>query len=358
MTNQPTFVLRNPAGVLWMSGADRLDFLERMSTNRLADLNPGSGRATAVLDDIGRVVDLVQCYAGAEGAVLTTSAPESGDVVATHLRRYVLFRDAVRITDAGAQVTVLRVFGPDAEGIAREATALQEGATDPGTWIEHGEDDETVWLLRQPEARAGGLGAWDIVVPAGAASDRMTGRLHELGVREPLHDEALLARVRAGQPAFGAEIDGGANPLELGLRPIVDFAKGCYIGQEVVARLDTYDKVQRRLVTVAADAPIAVGDVVTDDPATDRSDGLRAAIAARGRKRVGRITTVARDHSVPDDAALYMALALLPKAIADRNSALFAHSLAGGDQTSGAPGGSVALDTYAMDGRAIEPAGG
>jgi folate-binding protein YgfZ len=66
---------------------------------------------------------------------------------------------------------------------------------------------------------------------------------------EPVGPDAVEAlRVELGIPAFGKELGESYNPLEAGLLPLISFTKGCYIGQEVVARLNTYDKVKKRLV--------------------------------------------------------------------------------------------------------------
>ena len=77
----------------------------------------------------------------------------------------------------------------------------------------------------------------------------------------PGRDAVELARIEQGVPAFGAELSESYNPLEAGLQHMVSYTKGCYIGQEVIARLTTYDKVQKRLVrlTWPADAQVDAG---------------------------------------------------------------------------------------------------
>ncbi len=266
--------------VVWLSGADHLAFLERMSTNRLADLTPGTGRATAVLSDTGRVVDLVSCHAGAAGSALVTSGLGGAAAVAEHLRRYVL-RDRVRITDASQQVLVLRLLGAGAAAAAGHATGLALAGRPAGGWIEGEWGGTTTWALRH--AAPGGLDGADVVVPRGEPAAAMRARLGAAGVAELSPDAYAAQRVRRLWPAFGSEIDGQSNPLELGLRPVVDFDKGCYIGQEVVARLDTYDKVQRHLVRLRSERPLASGAALRlAEPAT-----------AGSPRTAGRITTAA-----------------------------------------------------------------
>jgi folate-binding protein YgfZ len=84
----------------------------------------------------------------------------------------------------------------------------------------------------------------------------------------PIGTDALEAvRVRQGVPAFGSEMGEPFNPLEAGLIGSVDFAKGCYIGQEVIARLDSYKKVQKYLVALIFEdgAEVSASDLLLQD---------------------------------------------------------------------------------------------
>ncbi|MFN8423610.1 MAG: hypothetical protein U0470_09605 [Anaerolineae bacterium] len=267
-------------GLVWLTGADRLPFLHRMSTNRVADLAPGQRRSTVLVSDAGRVVDWVACYHSADGTALVTSDPAAAAAVTAHLARYTL-RDDVRVTNATGQVVVRRVFGARATALVEALLGPMPGAPDRG-FIEHGEGDTTIWALRHasPWPDSG----WDIVVPS-AASDAAFSRACAAARVGQLSAAAYASgRIRHVVPRFGAEIDGTTNPLELGLFELIDFNKGCYIGQEIVARLDTYQKVSRRLVALRGDAPLSIGDIVHPRgvaPTSRRRDGQ------------GRVTSVA-----------------------------------------------------------------
>ena len=80
-------------------------------------------------------------------------------------------------------------------------------------------------------------------------------------------DAFETARVQYAVPFLGREMGEAYNPLEVGLIGSIDFAKGCYIGQEVIARLDTYQKVQKRLVSLrfSPEAAPSVGVDLRDD---------------------------------------------------------------------------------------------
>ncbi len=101
----------------------------------------------------------------------------------------------------------------------------------------------------------------------------------------------------AGLPAHGAEIDGRTNPLELGLLDQIDFDKGCYVGQEVIARLANYEKIQRRLVRLRSEPALVPGTELQP----------KTSVGAGRRPRSGRITTVAEQQG-------WLALALVPLA--------------------------------------------
>lgn len=247
-------------GVVWVAGEDRLDFLHRMSTGRLADLAPGQGRATAFTTDAGRVVDQVTCHVGQDGVVLVTSGPGAALILAEHLRRYVLFADRVRVTDASNQVVVTRLLGPGARAAAEVGAQSDASSLAPGDWRVVRDGHAETWLLRH--ADPGGMQGFDLVAPAGGPAESIAGRLAAWGANVLTTDQYSGARVLLGRPQFGAEIDGTTNPYELGLDDLVSDDKGCYIGQEVLARLVTYEKVQRRLVALLLADAIEVGEAV------------------------------------------------------------------------------------------------
>lgn len=281
-------------GLVWLSGPDRLGLLHRLSTNSVADMAPGQGRATVLLTDTGRVVDWIACHHSDDGTAVVTSHPLSAPIVADHLARYRL-RDQVRITDATEQVIVHRLLGSGAMAAVAGLTGAPSESP-AGTFVRCGEGTTSIWALRHttPWATTG----WDIVVPAEPANVAVSGAFVAAGLVPLTAEDYTRARIAQRVPRFGAEIDGSANPLELGLIDLIDFAKGCYVGQEVVARLDTYDKVQRTMVSLHARHPLAAGDV------------LRAAeVTARAGRRdaSGRVTS-----AVADGRGGWIGLALVP----------------------------------------------
>lgn len=289
-------------GVLWLSGADGLGFLHRLTTASMTKLRPGHGLCTLLLSDTARVVDLLSVYAGTEGIAVVTSTAEAVQAVGDHLRRYVLYGDDVQVTDARDQVCIMSVLGGSSEvaavltpGRRAEATGASGALWRELTWA-----GAPVWWLGHPSPGAGGD---DLVAPRGPTAEALVSALRDAGVRASPPGQWDAMRVARHLPAHGAEsgVAMAANPLELGLAGIVDFEKGCYLGQEVVARLATYDKVHRQLAAIEADSAIAPGDAV------------RVPASARGRADYFVTTTAGADAA--GDGRGHRALALVPRAL-------------------------------------------
>jgi aminomethyltransferase len=205
-----------------LEGATRLGFLQRMSTNDLAHLAPGSAAQTVLTDALARIVDVVWVVARAEDALVITS-PGGGPTVRDWLRRYVLFGDDVRLSLVDGPWEQWGVYGPEAAASVAHVLPWAEGLAAGGA-------------VEAPEGVA-----WGIDAPAGIrlllrgeAARRARDRWPES------NSEVYQAlRIEAGAPAPAAEITRDALPFEIGLRGAVSLSKGCYIGQEILARMDS-----------------------------------------------------------------------------------------------------------------------
>jgi len=124
----------------------------------------------------------------------------------------------------------------------------------------------------------GSIPAFDLITPA-AEGSALRDATMDAGACPIGPDAAELARIEQGVPAFGAELSESYNPLEAGLQHLVSYTKGCYVGQEVIARLTTYDKVQKRLVRLSwpSDAEIGAGAKLV-------LDGRQAGIVTSGTR--------------------------------------------------------------------------
>jgi tRNA-modifying protein YgfZ len=234
-----TFETRNPA-LLHVTGKDRLDLLHRLSTNDLLALPPGGAAETVFTTDKGRIIDLVLVLTLDTELILACS-PGRAATIKAWIERYTIMED-VHVSVAPAGLHAFTVTGPDA-GPALAAAAGQE--VSPGSCMS---SRAGAPLLLTASCRVGsglrGLVLADESVVAGVRSKLAgAGVLWEEG-------DAELARIAAGLPAPEHELGDAFSPYDAGLRHAVSFTKGCYIGQEVIARLDTYQKVRRGLAGI------------------------------------------------------------------------------------------------------------
>ena len=265
------------------TGDDALDLLNRLSTNSLIDLEPGQGAPTILTTDRGRILDLVTVFSAGDHLLLLTS-PGLQETVIKFLDKYTIMEDLV-VEDVSSVTAMLTIWGPESSACLEKATGAQIANLPPNHTVEADLEGSPIriaacalsglagyYLITPVEVAAG---AWDQVIAAGAT---------------PMGTEAYEAlRVWNGVPVHGLEMGEDYNPLEAGLIGSIDFAKGCYIGQEVIARLDTYKKVQKYLVKLVFNpgSTVAAGTLLQHDGQT-----------------VGKVTSVATLPSTGESIGL------------------------------------------------------
>ncbi len=244
---------RSHVGRLGFSGDDALDLIHRLSTNDLLALEPCQAAHTVLTSPKGRVVDLLYVLRrGADNLVLT--APETRQTVVDWVDFYT-FAEDVEARDLTDETAMFSLSGPGAKGVLQE---LVDGGHIPASPDEHASAllaGTPATIVRSDFLRDEG---YDLVVPAEAAQ-AARDRLRDAGACPAGGDAYEAVRVERGVPVFGNELGESYNPLEAGLLEYVSFTKGCYVGQEVVTRLNTYKKVQKRLTSFVLDGGAAPG---------------------------------------------------------------------------------------------------
>ncbi|MFV0525568.1 MAG: YgfZ/GcvT domain-containing protein [Acidimicrobiales bacterium] len=270
--------------VVSITGADAVDYLQGQLSQNVAALRPGDSTPTFVLHPQGKVAGWGRLTATTDGFVYDVE-PGHGDAVAERLERFKLRVD-VTVTVVARPMLGVRgpgaAGGPDPIGIAVPEGAVVVPA--PRTAAPAGFD---VLGLTDP---VGSLAAWAAAV-AGPVP---------IGDSEGL----VLDRIRAGGPAMGAELTADTIPAAAGVvAESVDFTKGCYVGQELVARIDARGAAtptRLRIVTAAPGAaPFRVGQTVVVDGA-----------------EVGTLTTVATSPAAGPLALAYVRRSVEPPATA------------------------------------------
>ena len=234
--------LNSGYGCLKATGEDTLDLLNRLSTNRVDHLQPGNWAPTVLTSDRGRIVDLLTVIHAGDFVYLLTSPGQQQPVI-EWLDKYTIMED-LEVEDVSNSTTVVALAGDGAgAALGLESTGPEPlpGLQYPTATVNVGGHDAIA--LSRP---MGATPCCLLVAPSGEAAG-IVEALAATGAVEAGVEAWEALRVASGAPAFGPEMGEPYNPLETGLIGAIDFTKGCYIGQEVIARLDSYERVQRYL---------------------------------------------------------------------------------------------------------------
>lgn len=217
-------------------GPSTLDFLNRMSTNELLDLPPGHVRATVLTTAIGRSVDVIQVVRRDDGALLVAGHGKS-EAVRAWLQRHIFFNDSIELAEPDLAFHRWGLYGPTA---AEEAARLI--GTPPPSGSQAVEAAEGV--LWPTESPVPGF----LLLARPALHERLTERWGNRGEGSPAREAYDAHRIERGLASPEDDLDQDTIPLEAGLWHLVSFSKGCYIGQEVIARMESRNRLARRLV--------------------------------------------------------------------------------------------------------------
>ena len=236
-------------GVLLLGGRDRADFLQRMTTNDIARLQPGQAALTILTSPVARI-DAVFSVLCRQDDLLLLPSEGQADALRQRLQGQIFFMDKVTVTDESAQLRRLRLLGPVA-GDLLLAAGLPQPASDDQFLEEAG-----VSILRQERFDLPGYE----IIGAVETLDALQERLISAGA-VPLADRVSYEarRIELGRPRPGQELTGAFTPLEAGMAWVCAENKGCYTGQEIIARQLTYDKVTRALVRLRTELPLSEG---------------------------------------------------------------------------------------------------
>ena len=287
--------------VLRMTGKDCLAALDRVVSQEVKSLSQGDGRLALLLAPKGQFRAIMAVFREDDGALLL--APEGrGSELAASLGPYLRFS---RVTveplawDGGAMLVV----GP-AWPVAAASAGIDQVRVSAGGCVVAGVGGKRLlWLGRTFAGTAGAVA----VAEDESVRRRLDDALAAAGAVVVVGDVLDLARIRVGFPAWGHELTETVLPPEVGLESLaVSYTKGCYVGQETIARLKTYGHPNRALVGVRQ----------IDGP--DAAPALPLALAAAGEEKVrGQLTSAGRHPALG-----WVGLALIRRELAAPGSRL------------------------------------
>ncbi len=241
--------------VIEVKGTDAVSFLDRMLTQKLSDLMPGQSRASFWLNRKGRLVADLRVLATEAGVLLDVDAATSTELMNT-LGAFV-FAEDLELVASQDQWHRIAAHGPDAEKLMQAASGASDALL-PGQ-VRTVEIDRVAVVVERldttgepgieffvPESES--VRVWVALASAAEA--------HSIRLRPAGWHAYNIARIESGVPMFHLDFSGESLPAETGVEDSrVSFAKGCYLGQEIVARMHNLGNPKQRLVGLRLNAP-------------------------------------------------------------------------------------------------------
>lgn len=247
---------RSHWGLFKITGEDRLRYLHNQSTNDFVKLQPGQGCDTVLVTSTARILDLATAYV-TEDAVLLLVSPQRSDRLLTWLDGFIFPFDKVELTDVSTESAVFSLLGKASELLKEIASPIE---------VKNTGEHQTVKIAEAKVRVAVGSGlavpGYTLIVDS-ASAGVVWSKLCEAGA-VPFGDRLWSKlSILQGRPAPDRELTEDYNPLEAGLWQTISFDKGCYIGQETIARLHTYNGVKQKLWGIKLDRPVTPPTPIT-----------------------------------------------------------------------------------------------
>ena len=229
-----------------ISGPKAAELVTGMVTNDVSSLVAGDGQYAAALTPKGKIVADLRIFA-LEDAILIDTSATAASGWKEMVRKYVNPRVAP-YHDVSAELCDIGVFGRSSRSIMSRVAGIDDrdlSALAPYSHITIPFGDSTITVARVPEMD---LDGFEVFVPCEGVGALKT-KLHSAGVSPGSNDTWEIARVESGRPQWGADMDDSTLPQEANLDELgaISYTKGCYIGQETVARVHFRGHVNRFL---------------------------------------------------------------------------------------------------------------
>jgi len=274
-------------GKFRVTGRDRRTWLHGQVTQDVNGLPEGRGAYATIMNPQGRMVSDLRLFA-LEDALIADCPAGTATPIPEYLDRYLIMERA-EIEDLTQEWALLSLQGP--QSVMALAAVLGEGVTRLSLWDFAAEcyQNETVYVTRAAHC---GEDGFDLFLPASRAASlwaALCQHRREFAVHSVGWHALNLRRVEAGIPWWGEELDATIVPLEARLEHAISYTKGCYVGQEIIARIDARGHVNNLLAGF-----FVHGETLPERGVEIHHDG----------KRVGRVSTAVQSPRLQRPVAL------------------------------------------------------
>lgn len=235
---------RSYLGIYEITGNDSLDLLNRLSSNKVDDLNINRGASTILTNNKGRVIDVITLFNHDSKIIMYTSKNNSQEVI-DWIDTYTFIED-ITVVNSNSELDLITLIGDN-----WSKYLIQKPTIDKFTCESLEIHGYNCLLMRTDPT---GFIGYDLLIPANS-NNEIINFLSLINSDVEIINESKYdyLRINEGIPRLDKEISENYNPWEINLNYLVNMDKGCYIGQEVILRLNTYEKVQKFLKKLSID---------------------------------------------------------------------------------------------------------
>lgn len=261
---------RSHEGRIEITGRDRFEILNRISTNNILNMGENEGKPTLLTNANGRILERLIAFNWKPDSLLILTGPGRGDSVFRYLSQQIFFNDEASVRNLSAETYQFNLHGPKTNAVI--AQVVDSPLSDA---LFHGEHHTINGINTFTSALKPFSQQHRVLICAREEASTLWQTIMETGKAEGLQAGGGLTyntlRIRAGFPGTGRELSTDYIPLEIGLWDEVSFNKGCYTGQEIIARMESREKLAKTIVHLTLNSAV-------NTPVEIYSEGKKAGI--------------------------------------------------------------------------------
>ncbi len=311
-TTDSVYIWETGYGLLEIGGPDAKDLLHRLSTNDIMSLEDGISTTTIFATPKGRIIDRVRISI-IEDTIYMYTSPGLAHTITEWLDSYTFMED-ITVHDLTTESLIFELIGSESmEGHRYWESYGKHVSSKPYVSLDQNQvasvyaatkllQDDNSPQYKEIATRT--RGPIDPTYLIHRSRSDPFWAYHDLpsNFKWITSSNRESLRIRSGIPQSPNEINLQTNPLEVGLRSDIDFEKGCYIGQEVILRLDTYKKVKRHLVriTLETESPPKIGSNIVrsgDSVPSGKVTSISEKIEGKGFEGLALVKSAVQDFN-------------------------------------------------------------
>ncbi len=235
-------------GKIRVTGDDRAKWLQSIISNDVLPLQPGQGRYSSILTHKGKMLTYFRVYMQ-PNTIMLEDVGEIGETTFQAMRKFLLYGTKARMENCAENWGLLLISGPKTSHVIQSAFGVDVTDLKPVNFVTAQIGGNTALVLRTEETGEVDI---EILLPADGLSTTWSSVMEtgtKFGIKAIGNHAREALRIEAGIPKAGQDLNEEIVPPEANLESkAFSLSKGCYPGQEVVARMDTYGNVRRKLV--------------------------------------------------------------------------------------------------------------